>query len=310
VAYETSVKRISKRNWPQVVDAWAPFISALDPARFQFVPVSGVKELPDLQATLEKLPHSSVEVRVEPLSSAVAHLEETVFLTHKAANILCAAHDQAVGGLPTWSLATAYQAAMFASIACCGFLGVTLHAYVKKSFIVDFFPEPSKDLSRKALQGYRLGSEAHIIRFESTVSHFHHWALFRRIIRTTTDIDFDEEIILLLDKVQDKLYAEQRNGLHYNHRWQYDDLHKYIDAPGLLVPDSRKTYKEMFDPQSPGFSMALGTALVSLATTLLAGLSRSAPLLAEQHAKLQTACAIPRMKLRAEYESASGIALI
>ncbi len=251
-----------------------------------------------------------VEARIDRPNSIAAHLEESVFLVHKAANVLCAAHDQAAGGLPTWSLATAYQAALFAATACCGFLGVFLHSYVQKSFIVDFFPQPPAGMSRKALETYKIGIETHVIKFESSVSHFHSWALFKRLIRMTVDIDFDDQVIKLLDKVHDKSYAEQRNDLHYNHAWQYGDLHSYMDVPALTVPHTRAAFESMFDPASSEFGMAIGTTLVSLATKLLADLAATSPLLAAEYQRLQTACSMPRMKLRHEYERASGIALI
>lgn len=304
-AYERSLKRVSKRSWPAVVEAWAPFISALDSEAFANYPNSGVRDLPGLKAAMSGALGKEAEARIHDLASAPSHLQEAVFLVHKATNILVAAQDQAVGGLPTWSLATAYQAALFGAMASNCLLGVTLHAYVRESFLLDFFPAPSNELSKKALASYQIGTEAQVIKFESTVSHYHHWGLFRRLLRTTDSLNFDSAILQELISVEDVDFARQRNDLHYGHVWKFDDLHEYKNCDELSAFTDKQHYISMLEPSSSSFGLVLAVSVVSFAIKLLGDLAKLAPILQKECQRIEKACSMPRMKLRQPYEIAS-----
>ncbi len=233
-------------------------------------------------------------------------LHQGIFLLHKAANVLTAAHDQALGGLPTWSLATGYQAGLFSIEGIIHLLGVGIVSYDRRHFLVDAIPGPANGISKKALLNYQNGEEINVIPLSSSVSHFHRWAVFQRLLNTTQNLPVSGEIKDLLLNLDDHTFADQRNSLHYSHTWQFDDIHAYRNNIELIDFDHIDKLRQCLGPNSPQFSLALGTVTFFLACQLLKNLASFSPLLEAEYSLLVGSCTSPRMKLRDTFEAASG----
>jgi HEPN domain len=63
---------------------------------------------------------------------------EGVYWLHKALHVLGAAEIDADGGMPTWSLSSAYQSAFFSARSSMAFLGVAIAERAKTSYVVEF----------------------------------------------------------------------------------------------------------------------------------------------------------------------------
>lgn len=305
MAYEHAVKRVSKRDWLNVQTAWAPAISRLrfssagQQPEFPFDETAG---LTDLLQRVKGLP----EIRLDVGGFGAPLLHEGVYLLHKSANVLVAAHDQVYGGLPTWSLSTAYQAAYFAAEAIMRLLGVTVVSYVKQNYALDLLPAPPDKLSKKALSSYVLGSELHVINIEASISHFHRWAFFQRVISNSKNTGFDDEILKVLIRMDEKHFGMQRNDLHYSHTWLYSDLHSYHEQADLLSFQSKDDLLGRLRAGNPAFSLTLGMVVFSFGIKLLKDLSQHSPVLAAEFELLKDTCTMPRLKLKQSFEDCVG----
>lgn len=310
MSYDRAIARVSKRDWADVRKAWAPSIGALSFSAPGVRPISALRDVGAVRATLSSAVGNLAEARCERFTFGSAQLHEAVFLIHKSANILVAAHDQVAGGLPTWSLATGYQAGLFAGEAITHLLGVTFLSYVREAYILDIFPPPEKGLSKKKLGQYELGSEFHVIKFADSVSHFHHWALLKRVLNNSENLNCDPEIISAILSLDEKDFARERNDLHYSNTWEYGDLSQYHQESTLFSFGSKDDLLERFSKTSRGFGIALGTLLLALAVVLLKDLSTISPVLADELDLLLNACTPARLKLRPVFEQALGSALV
>lgn len=304
VTYEHSVKRVRERDWKAIQDAWLGEVGQLNLDPSGRAPDGELKDIPALVNALA-FPKEKVEHRQDIVGVRASMLHEALYLLHKAGSVLVTAHDQAYGGSATWSLATSYQAGLFAAEATMRLLGVAIVSLdPHKHFIVDAWPPAERGLSKKQLANYRLGSEIHLVRLASSVSHFHRWAVFQRLLNTCSGLPFDRELVQAICELQDREFADQRNDLHYATTWRFGDLHAYIEVPDAFSPKVRAELLNALQPESEAFGMALGTTLFLLALALLNDLAKVAPQIEAERGLLVAACDAPRMKLRAPYEAA------
>lgn len=300
--YERCVKKLCKKDWTRLSDLWLAEISKLQFAQPGHQPEFGFDEVVGLQLAVRP---ATDQLRIELPNLAAPLIHEAIYLLHKAANVLVAAHDQVVGGLPTWSLATGYQGAIFAAEAVTKLLGVGVVTYEKKNYTVDVWPNPVDGLSKKKQVEYQYGSEAHVVAFPA-MSHFHRWAIFKRLLGTLKNFDFDPQIQTALLELDQKSFAKQRNELHYSHTWEFEDIHEYRTEATLLEFGTKQEFIERLNPESPHFGIALGLSVFALAMRMLKYLAASSPLVATERTLLLTACSPPRFKLRASFEGATG----
>lgn len=301
MTYEHSLKRVRERDWHEVRRAWLSEAARLNLDPPGKPPDAELVDHVPLVAALN-FPKHDVEHRVDVVGLRPAMLHEAIFLLHKAGNVLVAAHDQAVGGCATWSLATSYQAGLFAAEAMLKLLGVAIVSTEQRHFVVDVWPPPEKGLKGKALQGYTLGSEVHLIRLSSSVSHFHRWALLQRALRMASNLPFDRDVVQVLIDMEDRDFAAQRNTLHYATGWAYSDLHAYIGMPGEFSPTSKASLLASLEAGESSFGMALGTTIFLFGLRLLQDLAELAPQIAGERDVLIGAITPPRMKLKAPYD--------
>lgn len=294
---EDLVKRLSHRKWPDIAGLLIGPLSSLqfEPGArpdYSFGEFVGLAPLVELAG---KTGEYRAELALTGLHSAILH--EAIFLLHKSSNILVACHDQVVSGLPTWSLATGYQAAYFASEAILRMLGVFESDLANsKSFVVDVWPESPSGTSKAAQKEYIRGSELQLYRCKQ-FSHVDHWALFLRVLRTTKNICFEPKLVAALVSIKDREFAQQRNRLHYQNNWPLSDLHGYLSQLNFF---SSKDVDELVISLSPGsqdFSVALGSTLWAFAATMLQDLAQLSSIARQELDVLLDACQMPRLKL-------------
>jgi len=301
VSYEHCIKRVRERDWRAVQTAWLDEVGKLvldPPGR---APDGELRESPTLISALG-FPNDKSEHRADVVGLRASMLHEGLYLLHKAGSVLVSAHDQATSGCATWSLATSYQAGLFAAEAILHFLGVSIVSLESRHFIVDAWPPAEKSISKTQLKKYKLGSEVHLIRLSSSVNHFHRWALLQRVLNTCSNLPFDKSIVQAICDLEDKDFAAQRNDLHYATSWCFSDLHGYVNTPSEFLPVDRSRLLNCLEVGSQAFGFALGTTLFLLGLKLLTELAVEVPQIEAERNLLLQACAMPRMKLRAPYE--------
>lgn len=309
-AYEREIKRLARRDWPTIRNLWLEAVGKLNFVHAGVAPEFPAEEVVGMRDLVEAVGANAGEQRVTLSSFNAPLLHQGIFLLHKAGNVLTAAHDQACAGLPTWSLATAYQAGLFALDSILHLMGVAFVNYSpRRQFLVDIWPGPSAGLSKRALAAYTDGKEINVIPMSASVQHFHRWAALQRLLNTTHELPITTEIRDAFLNLGDRAFAEQRNALHYSHTWTFDDIHTYTDSPELVDFDTLAKLLGGLDARSDQFSLVLGTATFFLASQMLKSLAAEAPLLEAEYSLLVASCASPRLKLRTTFESASGLTM-
>jgi hypothetical protein len=301
--FEHRLRYVGKRDWRYIREAVVADAARL-PATPGIAPEYTIAETPGFRAISGKAMKDGPEVR-EPMLAHFrsAMLHEAIFLLHKAGNVLVASHDQAAGGLPTWSVATGYQAALFAAEALIRVLGVAAGLNVdNRYYLVDVWPEGDAKMSKKAFQAYRIGSEMIVVR-HSQLNHFDGWDLLLRVLRLLVNDPFPSALRVAITSIDKLDFAKQRNDLHYETGWIFDDLHEYVVPSDFFRPTDAHSLAARVVRGRLDFGIALGTVLFAMANCLVRDLASLSPLIQAEHALIAKASTAPRMKLRANYEA-------
>lgn len=309
MSFDLKLKRLSGRNWPDVASAWMQQVPQLvfddGPGQRPDEDLCDFHALGEVTSTIK--PDGELRYELAGFRSAVLH--EGIFLTHKAANVLVASHNQVVKGLPTWSVSTAYQSAFFSMEAMLRILGVAIIRANNKNIVVDVWPEVEKGSSNKTKRLYKLGMETQWVCY-AHVDHFHRWAILKKVLRTLDNSPISNELINTLVSLDDKDFARQRNNLHYSNTWLFPDLHAYCSAISYCKFSQEKALIEYLDPIDQNFTVVLASFLLSANAALLAFLGQTSSLIKEEWKLLDGACSNARMRLRHEYEKAMSCSMI
>lgn len=300
MSFEVKVKRLSHRNWKELATLWLPHIAQLTITYPGQPPEVSLSQFHGLKGIADALPKDG-EYRADLHGLRSAQLHEAIYVLHKAANVLVASHQQVRGGLPTWSIATAYQSAFFSMEALLMLLGISIVEVNNKTIVIDIWPEVDSKASKKEKALYKLGSEIQYIA-HSRIEHYHRWAILKRVLRTLSDSPLSNDFINAICEIDDKKFAKQRNRLHYSNTWIFDDLHSSFSSISYCRFQLPFSLAERLDPDHIDFTVVLATTLFSSAASLLASLSTISPLIASERNLLDSACKTDRMQLRADYE--------
>ncbi|MDB5870885.1 MAG: hypothetical protein JWQ07_327 [Ramlibacter sp.] len=304
MSFETQLKRLSHRDWNAVQGAWIPAVAGLNIEYPGKPPAEAVEDVYLLAQAFASVPAHS-EIRTPVSGVAVAMLHESIFLLHKAANVLVGAQTQALGGFPTWSVATAYQSAFFSMEALLQLLGVGIVEISDRTMLVDLWPSVEQRLSRKNRESYILGSEVHLLHI-NRVDHYHRWAVFKRVLRTLSNAPIEAGLINALQEIDDKEFARQRNRLQYKTSWTFGDLHTSTSSLTYCRFRTPPPLLDRLDVDNEDFSLVLATLLFSSSVGLLSALATHAPAIASEKELLASACAPDRLVLRTDFEYAQG----
>lgn len=308
MSFEVKIRRLSHRNWKDLVTSWLPHIAQLTlshPGQPPEVPLSQFHGLERIAAAVSK--DGEYRSDLQGLRSAQVH--EGIYLLHKAANVLVASHQQVRGGLPTWSIPTAYQSAFFSMEAMLMLLGIAIVEVNNKTISLDIWPDVDNKATKKERALYKLGSEIQCIS-HSRFEHYHRWAVLKRILRTLIESPLSGEFINAICDIDDKQFARQRNKLHYSNVWMFDDLHTSVSPISYCRFQPPPSLIARLDPDHQDFTVVLATTLFSGAASLLSSLANISTLIADERDLLDAACSIHRMQLRPDYELALNASMV
>lgn len=221
------------------------------------------------------------ERRFEPDVSPAAQLfRESVFVLCKSVRILCEAARQADDGLPTWSISTAHQGALF---ALRGFLGLCGIAYLEinnKCYLMDVKPGEPKGRRSRRPTIHHYTPEVQVINVPQ-MKHSDWWRVYQRIINTSSET-FDDcwryPIDMELGNCKNSVFSRHRNDLHYRLKWFYGDLleNSVVESFGWFSEDSANALARKLNEDGGSDGMIiLNQVLLGNSLAMLEDMARS-----------------------------------
>lgn len=274
--WNSIIDKIFYRSWDDLKDIWLDYIP--DFVQPGSAPEHEIIDSIPLLIEVEKIENShpySVSDEMPEVRSAAIH--QGIFLLHKAANVIGASQIHIREGIKSWSLSSAYHAAFFSMKAVLHFLGaIDIHIPERGYFLLDLWSEEASKTSRIRKRTYSVIKIIKSKRFE----HQQLWALFQRMLRIT---NLSEKIITAQNissiqslKIAD--FARQRNRLHYNTKWFFDDIHDYIFNKSFGVfQNNLSDGSALQNPNEEDFSLALGFILVRMGCQMLSDIAELSP---------------------------------
>ena len=187
---------------------------------------------------------------------------EALRLIHKAVHVLGCAEMDADCGMRSWSLSTGYHAGLFAGkgiIALCGIGFVEIEG---KTLLADIFSEPVESPSDYD------GIKFNFINYR--LDHKDVWNVLQRILAITVCEIWPKDAIDKLKAVEEKLFARQRNELHYKSRhWPLPDLYEFLTEGPFGGIESWNIDGEDIDFEREDISLVVSLYLVKMALVLI-----------------------------------------
>ena len=211
--------------------------------------------------------------------------QESTYATHKAIRVFCLAASQAACSSVTWSISTAYQAAVLAVRALLGFCGV---AYVGQNpgFLVDVFPGAPKGQRGSNVPAHGATGYIQIIPI-GRLENRDWWSIFKRVLRSSKFSCWRYGIDDQLQRLDAKRWGSHRNELHYGLAWFFDDLLSSNPIDGFGEYSDVKTRAHLAeglgDPGGSDSSILLAEVLLGNTLAMLADLAQGAPIVRTEY---------------------------
>ncbi len=267
-------RKVLECRWPDIADRWLDFIPEIDPPGSE--PSEGLSQFlgfVNVATRMGKSYDASVKEEVDGLREYV--FREGVFLLHKAIHVSGYAELQVKNGYLTWSLADAYQSALFGAKSILSFCGLALAELENKAVLVDIFPKEEDTHKRRQTLKLRLLDDPAIqfTKFNMSFQHRHVWKLFQRILNVFQMDVWSAGYKQALTRLGAQEFAKQRNDLNYkNDFWLFDDLHELVIDPAFgTYPDS--VDKSLVYESKSSFSIALSLSILNMALSLFNDIS-------------------------------------
>jgi len=228
--------RVRGRVWEPILDGW---IDNLPPAganlgRPPEVPLGEHSALASaLLPGRRKEPEVDVPAGIVGVRTTM--LAEAVYLAHRSVHVLRASVLHREHAMCTWSLSSAYHAAMFALLSYLRLWGIAAVEVPGGPWLIDAWPEfylkagkprKSKHVRTDAILGIpcRLPAQSD------------YWILFKRLLEMTKGQFFELSEHEELRNTDVSGFASQRNDLHYRTSWwPYDDLYGNRDPAAIAL---------------------------------------------------------------------------
>jgi hypothetical protein len=200
--------------------------------------------------------------RCEVPGIAEPFFREALRLAHKGFHVLGCAEKGADGGMRSWSLCTAYQGGFFASKAILALCGIGTIEVNGKTLLFDIFPGPVSQSSEYADINFNYISYR--------LDHKDIWQALQRVLGVTVCDLWPNAAVDKLKAVEEKLFARQRNHIHYRSLyWPFPDLYDFLTAGPFGTIGAWDNSSEDLDFERGDISLVLAFYLVKMALTLV-----------------------------------------
>lgn len=288
--FQRKLKRLSAKDWNVLRPAWLDHIPEIQPPGSK--PVEVLAENDQLRREVDFVEKTGEHRFVAIPNPAGFVFHESVFLTHKAIRVWCAAAHQAATGLPTWSVSTAHQSSMLSVRALLGLCGIAYIEVGNQYFLVDSFPAAPK--GRRALYPAlsAADNEIQMLRVRERMGHHHWWGVLQRLLRTSADrfscwsYPFHSE----LQSCDVGILTRHRNRLHYDLSWFHGDLFESQIVEAFIGFDSElmQSVVEETENDESNITLILNMVLLGNVISMIADLSTSSSRVAQEFEIIRT----------------------
>ena len=267
--------RISAKSWARLKASWLEHVPEIDPPGCR--PQDRLADIPLLQDEAKQVAETGEHRFVPEVHPAPLLFHSSVFAAHRAVRVSCAAWQQVIDGLPTWSLATAHQASMLALQSLLGFCGITYLEIAGRHFLLDVFPAARKGRRRRL--AIRASADDVQLMATPRMEQRHWWLVLQRLLRTSGNAfscwhSFDP----LLSDCDEAVLSRHRNGLLYRGAWYFDDLfdRQSLTSFGLVdTGEGVELVDKLSDPNGSDGSLILNRVLLFNSIAMLRDLGDS-----------------------------------
>lgn len=275
--FQASLDFIQERRWNSIKSEWIRYIptseTSIDAFESDFSSdTSFIEEVKKLKKHVGRnagdksaicFQHELPLIRTSLFSDGIYNLLKAINL------ISCAERSSAVG-YPTCALSTAYQANAFASRSLLAFLGIAYREIDSRTIVVDIWPQLGKR-----------GSQGKIVDWEPTINiiyagdrfnHQKHWSLFIHVFRRIRESGWPDDYSRVFRTLKSHSdYSAQRNQLHYQNGWIFDDLRtsQIEDAIGVVLDPNK------FTNSSKDSTLKLGQIFIAVVYNAVISISKN-----------------------------------
>ena len=268
--FNRKVRRISAKSWPQLRASWLEHVPEIHPPGGR--PSEVLSDNPLLQYEVKRVSATGEHRFVPEVHPASLLFHTSVFAAHRAVRVSCAATQQVVDGLPTWSISTAHQGSMLALQSLLGFCGIAHLAIGGRHFLMDVFPTAPKG-KRQQHAATRASSDEVQLMAIPRMEQRHWWLVLQRLLRTSGNAfscwrPFDP----MLPDCDVGILSRHRNGLLYGGAWYFDDLYdsQAWASFGLLDTDRvAEVVERLSEPDGSDGSLVLNRILLANSIAML-----------------------------------------
>lgn len=256
------------RQWDVIKTSWIAFIPLIEPpGKPPPTTLSSILEAIFPDGATEK--GTITELLVERAEIPEIAFREAIYWLHKAVHVLGASEKHIEGGLPTWSLSAGYQCGFFSARSILAFHGIAVGEHEKTSFVFDLCRD-TRTVSGERLADIGAFREDLAVRSMGYLfGHKEIWLLFQRLVRTVKKTPWPEDYISFYKALDSVDLSRQRHSLLYDLEfWVMDDLCDAVFSEPFRDVKRTGGGKDLFDPKSPNFSIALGLTLSQMAWQL------------------------------------------
>ena len=273
-SFEKKLKHLSWKDWAELRSFWLEHIPDID--RPGQEPEETLEQDEELQREVSSVPPNGVHRFIVDVNPASLLFRESIFVLCKAIRISCESAQQAINGLPTWSISTAHHSSMFALRAFLGFCGIAYIELENKYFLVDVRPSQRKGHRRQKAPLLTDNKEVQLIKVPQ-MGHREWWSVYKRILRTSKSFSWSFPVDKELVRCDTGTLSKHRNELHYRLRWFYEDLLdvKVIPSFGSFSSESAETVvKRLEESDGSDGSLILNQMLLGNNLSMLRDLSK------------------------------------
>ena len=273
--YELEGSLVSRR-WDAVSASWSGQAPQIEPAGgapsitlSRYLSESGI--FADSLPEKHKLTH--VRNSRDEVPSLV--LREAIYWLHKAVHVLGACETQVNGGRLTWASSDAYQNAYFAARAIISLLGVAIAEVENSSIVIELCRDQKGMRPGKISELGAFEEQLHILSLGILFDHRQIWTIFRRVVRTTTRLNWSPELLSYFSNIDIALLSRQRHGLHYQvDYWIMPDMHEFIHSDAFRDVSPDASGRALFSPDRNNYTFTIAFTLTRLALMMFKDLCK------------------------------------
>ena len=275
--FERKLKHLSWKDWADLRSFWLRHIPDIDQLGQE--PEETLEQDEELRREASSAPSNGEHRFIAEVNPASLLFRESVFVLCKAIRISCESAQQAINGLPTWSISTAHHSSMFALRAFLGLCGIAYIEIENRYFLVDILPSQRKGHRQQKVPFLTDNKELQLIKVPQ-MGHSEWWSVYKRILRISKNFSWCFPVDTELAQCDTGTLSKHRNELHYRIRWFYEDLLevKVMPSFGWFNNEAAETVvKKLEDSDGSDGSLILNQMLLGNSLLMLRDLSKLNP---------------------------------